>query len=145
MVPGVSWKTPLAGLDPGGSRWGWGEFPVGLSIIESRKSWGIREGSCQRTIEMYSDEFNREKRNPNEASHSIKELQITTRHSPTCKFSWYTQNRSCFHVCYLKRIGTMYNSIELRLWTGSAQCSHGAPRPVTASTTLSRLGAGIKC
>lgn len=38
----------------------------------------------------------------------------------------------------------MYNSLELRLWAGSAQCSHGAPRPVAASTSANaKSGVGV--
>jgi len=68
----------IGALDPRGSLWWWGRLPV-VWTEERQESPGRSEsGSCWRTMEMYSDSSNIKKRDPNKASHGIRNYKSNT-------------------------------------------------------------------
>ena len=136
----------IGALDPRGSLWWWGRLPV-VWTEERQESPGRSEsGSCWRTKEMYGDSSNIKKRDPNKASHGIRNYKSNTTRI-RYEFCRDTQNLSFFYICcFFFFLMVPHTAIwSLACVGGAATCYHRLSRPPTTTNTLSLLGTGVKC
>lgn len=68
----------IGALDPRGSLWWRGGLPVVWAEVRQESPGRSESGSCWRTIETYGDSSNIKKRNPNKASHGVRNYKSNT-------------------------------------------------------------------